>query len=1030
VGLIYEVAWTKALGLIFGHTVYATAVVLAVFMAGLALGSSYFGSRPRDGANQLNRYVRLECLAGLTGGLSLFALNGVRRLYTEVYPTVSSSQPMLDLLRIGGTALVLFAPTFFMGGTLPVLVQALTRRPQELGVRFSQLYWANTLGAVIGTVMAGFVLLPVLGLRSTIITAALLNVLVGLSAGLLGKGHDHHAPRCDSSSALRPVVPHPTMPMRHYVLGLVFALIGSTAFAFELAWTRLLSIVVGSSVYAFTLMLATFLAGTVIGSILFQCFRAKMGEVTVLSLARSQLSIGATMLLSLLFFDRILTVIPGLLRLTNETFSGLVLTQAVTSIATVLPVAVAFGFSFPLTVLLLDQGASQHSKSVGGSYAMNTIGAIIGSLIAGFWLIPRLGSYRVLAATAAVNSLLSLVLYVSTKRRRPLTLVLPSLCSVVAIVIGSSPFFYKASSPYISTVLYGNAYHGRLRLNEIAATFDLVFAADGPNSSVAVVRGDGSISLRINGKTDASTGDARTQQLLAHIGAAFGSRPKRVLVIGFGSGMTIHAISLYPGVDKIDCVEIEPAVIQAAPYLKSLNHNVFRDRRVHFIFDDARSFLLTSSEQYDLIISEPSNPWIAGIATLFTNEFYVAARRRLAPGGVFVQWLQAYSLELADVRMVLATFAPHFPEVTLWHGEKADLLILGRTDPKPFDFRQVRRWWQIAAIRKQLESVNIHEPEGLIAYFILDDPTIRTLSKGAVKNTDDRTLLEYSAPRALLKNSLVDLNYSFLTRLRSAPFPANLDQRELGSALKQGLVTALDLGDAESAQSLIAALESQPPSVVFYVGRARLALAHGAYSEARSFLQAALKLGATSVDANYWLATTERRVGAIEAADAQLKEVLRLDSTFPAALEDQLHIAIDRGDFSKAVSIQLSRISSMQDPPAYEYCRLGGLWLKISKFDLAESVLLKGLAKDPYTYACHLELGELHRKTGRFTLARDDYEWAVRFFPDADSSVFRTLAGVYLVLGQTDAAASIVQKGLRIFPDDIDLGKAQLLVAK
>src|SRR5205823_12818444 len=189
--------------------------------------------------------------------------------------------------------------------------------------------------------------------------------------------------------------------------------------------------------------------------------------------------------------------------------------------------------------------------------------------------------------------------------------------------------------------------------------------AEGVNDSVAVVRSDNSVALRVNGKADASTGDARTQLLLGHLGAAFHPAPRRVLIIGFGGGMTASAVARYPDVEQIDCVEIEPAVVRAAPYLKTLNRGVLNDSRLHIIFDDARNFLLTSRQQHDLIISEPSNPWIAGIATLFTKEYYAAVRQRLAPGGMFVQWVQSYSLAPADLRMIIGSLAPHFPEVTL-----------------------------------------------------------------------------------------------------------------------------------------------------------------------------------------------------------------------------------------------------------------------------------------------------------------------------------------------------------------------------
>src|SRR5262249_12217830 len=355
------------------------------------------------------------------------------------------------------------------------------------------------------------------------------------------------------------------------------------------------------------------------------------------------------------------------------------------------------GFNFPAVVVLLNRtgrdGAGE-SKLVGRAYAANTLGAIVGAVAAGFWLGSGLGEFRLLAFTAGMDLLVGLSLELRASQRVVVRLGVNVTCLLAAFLVGLSPSFNNKSLLSLSAVLYGNSYQGHLTLDEIAATNDLVFATDGVNASIGVLRSDNYVALRVNGKTDASTGDARTQLLLGHLGAALHPTPRRVLVVGFGSGMTASAVARYPDVEEIDCVEIEPAVIHAAPYLGSLNRGVLGDRRVRVVFDDARSFLLTSRLKYDLIISEPSNPWIAGVATLFTDEFYSAARQRLAPGGIFVQWVQSYSLDPADLRMIMATFAPHFAEVTLWRGEETDLLLLGRTDTAPVQFNHLRALWQ------------------------------------------------------------------------------------------------------------------------------------------------------------------------------------------------------------------------------------------------------------------------------------------------------------------------------------------------
>ena len=1027
-GLVYQVAWAKALGLILGHTVYAAAVVLAVFMAGLASGSACLGRWAEGHTDPVALYARIEFLIAATGALSLVGLTAVRSLYLMLYPAVSGLQLPLLALRLFGITAVLFIPTFLMGGTLPILVHSLVPNFAELGAGVSQLYWVNTLGAAVGTLIAGFILLPTWGLRATICCAVAVNALAGLIAlSVLNENR---------SAAPVSVLPRkgnadgntPQQATSRSLLFL-FAVVGSTAFAYEIAWTRLLAITIGSSTYAFTLMLAAFLLGTVMGSAFFHHWFAGSGKISIATFSRTQIGIGMAALSSLVLLPWMAAMVPDLLRKGDQAFGGLVLTQFVVSALAMLPTATIFGFNFPMVVVLLDQGGADRTGSsvtVGKAYAANTVGCIVGALVTGFWLVPWLGSFRVIAAVAGVNLLLALVLDSRAPQRRIVHLAMELCCFGLAVIIGSSSLFYHRPLLMLSALLYGNSHQRRLTFGEVVATTDLVFAEDGVNDSIAVVRTDANVSLRVNGKVDASTGDARTQLLLGHLGAVFHTKPRRVLIVGFGSGMTASAVARYPDVEEIDCVEIEPAVIHAARYLGSLNRGVLSDTRVHVIFDDARNFLLTYRQKYDLIISEPSNPWIAGIATLFTDEFYAAARQRLAPGGIFVQWVQSYSLDPADLRTIIASFAPHFAEVTLWRGEETDLLLLGRTDTAPLQFNRLRALWQNQALRADFESIDVRQPEGVVAYFLLDDAAVRRLGEGSALNTDDRTLLEYHAPETMLMRGLSDANEELIIQSQTRPLPANLEPAEIGRALHAGTEAALDLNDTHNAKSLIGILESQPGSAQGYVAQGRFALLQGNLADAKSFLEKAIAADSDSPQAMHWLAVTEHRSGDDASARLHVSSILQRHPGSLLALEDEMLFAADRKDFRVALRAQLQRMALMSDPPAAEYCRLGAIWMKMSDPTAAEPALLKGTLKDPYSYACHLDLGELYRETGRFSLARQHFEWVVRFFPDADATIFRSLAGVYVVLGDMKSARSILRKGRRIFPDDKELQNAEL----
>ena len=1025
-GLIYQVAWGKGLGLIFGHTAYAISTVLAVFMGGLSAGSAYIGRWCENHDRPIALYARLEFLVAVTGALSIVGLAGIRLLYLAAYPTFGGSQPLLTGLRFLGTAVVLFIPTFLMGGTFPVLVRGIAQHSSELGQRVSQLYWVNTLGAAGGTLLAGFVLLPVYGLRLTIASAVILNILAALIALRTAKNRTESASITVPQTVKSLVIAARAQGSSSFLLFL-FAVVGGTAFAYEIAWTRLLEIMIGSSTYAFTLMLATFLAGTVIGSALFQRFVGRSRDLSLSTFSRTQTCTAIAALSSLLLFPWIASIIPPVLRATHQTFGGLLLAQFAVSSLTVLPLAVVFGFNFPAVVVLVggERGDNTgESALVGKAYAANTLGAIIGAVAAGFWLVSWLGSFRLVVFTAGVNLLLAVVLALRSPARRVPRLAMNVACLVVVLFVGLSSYFNNKSLLSLSAVLYGNSYQGHLTLSEIAATNDLVFAADGVNASIGVLRSDNYVALRINGKTDASTGDARTQLLLGHLGGALHPSPRRVLIIGFGSGMTASAISRYKDVERIDCVEIESAVIRAAPFLEKLNRGVMDDPRLHLIFDDARNFLLTSGEEYDLIISEPSNPWIAGIATLFTDEFYAVVRRRLAPGGMFVQWVQSYSLAPDDLRMVIGTLAPHFPDVTLWRGEGPDLLLLGRTNQSSIQFGRLHSLWNEEGIHKDFEALDVHEPEGLIAFYLLDDSGIRRLAAGSALNTDDRTLLEYHAPQTLLASGLSEANQALIARFRTAPLPPNLEPSEIQRALEAGSMTALDLKDAAAAGMFVKAMETAPKSVMGYIAEGWFALMNEDLSSAKSSFEEALRLEPDSPEAMHWLALAEHKRGEEASARLLVDKILKTHSRFLPALTDEMEFATDRKDFRIALLAQLNRMGVMTDPPASEYCRLGAIWMKIFNFGEAEPVLLRGISKDPYSYACHLELGELYRRTGQLSLARENFELVVRFYPDYDPAVFRALASVYTNMGNSHAAEAVLRKGLRLFPSDLELQRA------
>jgi len=1025
-GLIYQVAWGKALGLIFGHTAYAVATVLAVFMAGLAAGSAYLGRLCERAVRPVAFYALLELGVAASGAASLAGLAGVRAAYAAAYPLASGNNVILLAVRFVGAAMVLFVPTFLMGGTLPVLVRGVSRDAAALGERLARLYWVNTAGAVAGTVAAGFWLLPMLGLRRTVAVAAGLNLLAGAMALGLAR---RPAPAETPSRSLAPEKTLSSSTPGPILLLACFAAVGATAMAYEIGWTRLLATQLGSSTYAFTLMLATFLAGIVLGSAIFELWtrRFQVGRTTF-AITQTLTAVGAVAFL--IVFPAVPEVLPPILRLSHESFRGLVLAQFAASALAMLPTAIVFGFNFPAVTLLVAgkpaESGSGAGAAVGRAYAWNTFGAIVGAAAAGFWLLPRLGSYRLLAAAAAVNLILAALLFIVAAPRRYLAFALNLALLAGVAYVGKSQRFYDPAMAAFNTVLYWDLYDRPLTLRENARIVDVVYFADGLNSTITVARTEDYMSLRTNGKVDASNQDRATQLLMGHLGALAHPAPRRVLVIGFGSGMTLSALARYPGIERLDCVEIEPAVVRAAPYLAPLNRGALQDPRVRIIFDDARNYLFTTRDRYDLILSEPSNPWIAGVAALFTREFYRAAHARLAPGGIFVQWVQGYSLFPDDLRMIFATFLGEFQGATLWHGDSPDFLLMAPSPPAAQMLDRVRGQWNNAPLHEDFDQLGMDEPAGLFGFYLLDDAGLRNFSAGARINTDDLTSLEYAAPRALLVHGLEDKNFDAVLLAQKDALPPGLAQEQRDAALAAAAAESLNLDDSDGAAHFLKALENRPTTARIAVVRGRAELAHSNYGSASHAFDAALALDPNSLEAAWGRAEVNRLMGNNEAARQQLLRILERDPNHVRALESLEQLASDFSRWQEAADLQRRLIRADPHAGAAGYSQLA-LWLiRAGNFDAAQAAIQECLARDPYNFQANLSWAELLQKQKKLKEAKDRLEFAKRFFPDGDAAVYTLLYQVCREMGDSRGAAEAVRFGLRMFPDNADLQRLKL----
>jgi spermidine synthase len=437
--------------------------------------------------------------------------------------------------------------------------------------------------------------------------------------------------------------------------------------------------------------------------------------------------------------------------------------QFVASVLVLLPTTLLIGATFPCAVAACAAPSEHIGQDVGRLYALNTRGAIAGATVAGFVLVPALGIHASIKAGIVINLLLAALLCIPGPR--PVTRWRWGGGGVALAVAAAAVFIPAWDQQLMSTgpAIYAKAYLEQSKTAGMSAalrTDELLSYRDGPSATVAVTRDGDQLSLRVNGKVDASTNpaDMPTQLMLGHLPLLLHPDPRAVLVIGLGGGTTAGAVARHPA-ERLDVVEIEPAVIEASAFFTRENGDVLKDSRLRMTIADGGNYLLTTPERYDVIISEPSNPWIGGIASLFSVEFFELARQRLRPGGIMAQWVQAYSLPPVDYQMIVKTFGSVFPATSVWHITAGDYLLLGRMAPAPIDLALLAaRYEANPALRRDLESIEVRAWPGVLGYFMLGEADAVRYSGGAPLNTDDRLPLEFSAPHACQRRSESRLN--------------------------------------------------------------------------------------------------------------------------------------------------------------------------------------------------------------------------------------------------------------------------------
>jgi len=725
--LAYEVVWMRLLSLSLSVTVYAVTTVLCAFMAGLAVGALLSGRVADRLRRPLAAYGIVEIGVAITALATPSILARLGPVYVWLHDSLGAADVAYPVARFGLAFGVLVVPCTLMGATLPLLGRAAITRKDAAGRGAGALYAANTLGAVVGCLAAGFLLVPSIGLWATSAIAAMASGFVGVAAL--------------AASWRTPILEVAREPAHAsarvggiVVLACVASGIsGFTALGYEVIWTRALEPFTHNSTYAYTAMLATFLFGLGLGSAALAPWVDRLRR-PILALAAVEIGIGISVMAGLLLYARFPELIPVLVERAGGIASwqrviALIFTEAsVVLVGTTL----LFGATFPLVARL----AIDRTGSVGGRlglvYTANTAGSILGSLVVGFVAIPFLGVRGTFLALMLSNLLLGI-----------------ALCAAAGpggmrLVIGA---FGAGAMALVALVIPQDVFR-----EGFARRFgELIYFKEEVTDTVMVTedaRGDRMIRYG-DGRGTAGTMTVREDRMYAHIPMLLHPDPRRILSICFGVGNSLSALAQHP-IEWIDAVELSPGVVGAAPLFTATNRNVLADPRVHLTIVDGRNFLLTSHDQYDVIRLDPPELHTAGIVNLYTREFYELARDHLLPGGMFSIWVNIVMTPEADLRLLVRTLAKVFPYVSVWHGPFGySWVINGSMTPHDPDMRLLLARYAEPAVASDLASIGVPDPIAFLSHFVFTGAPLAAFAGDGPLVVDDHSRLDFSVPRSL-----------------------------------------------------------------------------------------------------------------------------------------------------------------------------------------------------------------------------------------------------------------------------------------
>lgn len=888
-GLIYQVCWVRILSLVFGNTVYAVSMVVAGFLSGLAIGSRYWGKKTDDSKYPLKMYVLME--AGIA--ISALAVTLLITVLDNAIVSVMTPESVVGggwlIIRFVLVFIILLPPTMLMGGTLPVMGKMITGSLEGVGLSISSIYAFNTYGAMVGSFLSGFILIPQLGLWGAITIAICLNVVVAAVVWFTKDEMKVAAPDVEvrAKSAPKPKkmkeqtrredpagAVHPVSRGRALAL---FFLAGFCSMAFEVLWTRAFSVSFKSTVYLFSNLLTVFLLGMAFGSWFFGKYLDKLKDPMWL-FGLAEVGIGLLGLASIGVLAKSVDMAMsfrtmfGEMTLTTDAIVMFIVMTLTFALPTIL-----MGLAYPLICRVTTKDISVLGENMGGVYAVGTVGGIVGALVSGFALIPFIGLQKSIIAVSAVAMIAGYIAILASSKRKAVTWVVPASVFMILITVALTGIF---------NVDMGVG----LKIGD-----KLLFTQEDAIGTVKVAqeKNNGSLMLLVNSYQLATSGDVAVR--FGHMPLMLKPDTEDVLVISLGSGITSGAVGGHPGVKNIDCVEIVPSLVDVQRFFEKDNHNITKDKRFHLTIWDGGHYVRMTKKKYDLVIADLFQPDSAGEGSLFTLEHFRHVKAALKPGGAMAQWLPLYQLSPDNLKVILRTFATAFDHVTVWYGdvnsEQPTLLLMGSSEPLSLRPDKLAATLEIPSVKKDmLES---SDPLSFLSFYVMDRAGVMDFTQGAELNTDNRPVIEFTAPRYIWKrreNAVINFKSLIEVRKKVTPLIAGAESdADLKGAIDRYFEarTSLLLGRVDHAASNYPSeyenyrkagnIIPREPNLSFAVFDLGYLYYHRKdYQQAASLFQWSTQANNQLPEAYFYLAKSLQHLGMKQEAMKAMQELARL----------------------------------------------------------------------------------------------------------------------------------------------------------